>query len=470
MTTTASAVTSTASTTSPLASLNVLDVNALVTNQMATEKIQQDSLKATLSDVQSKLSAMQDLNTTVKALQSSAEGIIGSVYNTNPVWSPSAVSSSSTTVAATATASATRGTYDVNVTQLAKAHKVLFGSALLPSDLVADGSVQIVFTSPSSSVTLTPPSSGTNAGKFTLAELASAINGSTTAGVRAALVGTGDGTFRLQLVSKATGGASQFSLDGATVTNNGVTSNPLGAQVVTTSGQDARVQFGPDATNDVATSSTNTFTGIFPGVTFTTSAVVGNVSLTVGDDVDTMAKQTQAMVSALNASVSALTTASTYVKATNSAGPLMGVNSVRNLGMTLTNAFVTIPGTSVRPLGLTVDKYGAMSFDSTAFKAAFVSDPAATKATIVDLAKRIGTLANSATKSVNGSLTSDINVKLKSVDGLTAKIAAWDVKLAARQALLTQTYSTINANLGTLTTTSNWIADQIKTLTTKSSG
>ena len=465
MTTAASSVVSTTSTTSPLANLSTIDVTALVSNIMSTEKVQQTNLKTTLSDTQTKLAALQGLKSNVSDLQTSAESIIGSVYNTHPVWSVATVSSTSPTVSATATTSATRGTYDFNVTQLAKPHKVLFGSALMPSDLVADGPVQIVFTNPSSSVTLTP-----DGGSFSLSSLASAINSSATAGVRAALVGTGDGTYRLQLTAKATGESSQFSLDGATDSNGVTTGLSLGTAVTTTTGQNAKIQFGPDAVNDVATSSSNTFTGTFPGVTFTASAIASNVTLTVNDDVDTMASQVQTLVDSLNTTVSSLATASTYVKATNTAGPLMGVNSVRSLAMSLSNAFVTTTGASVRPLGLSVDKYGVMSFDATAFKAAYSADSTATKASIVNLAKALGKYTNAATKSVNGSLTSDINIKLKSIDQLNTKISDWDVKLAARQALLTQTYSTINANLGTMTTTSNWIADQIKTLTTKSSG
>ena len=84
MTTAASSVVSTTSTTSPLANLSTIDVTALVSNIMSTEKVQQTNLKTTLSDTQTKLAALQGLKSNVSDLQTSAESIIGSVYNVLP--------------------------------------------------------------------------------------------------------------------------------------------------------------------------------------------------------------------------------------------------------------------------------------------------------------------------------------------------------------------------------------------------
>jgi flagellar capping protein FliD len=50
---------------------------------------------------------------------------------------------------------------------------------------------------------------------------------------------------------------------------------------------------------------------------------------------------------------------------------------------------------------------------------------------------------------------------------LTDRIAAWEIKLTDRQTMLTQLYSTLNANLATLKTTSDWISSQITSLTAK---
>ena len=69
-----------------LTNLNVINVNALVTQIITTEKVPQDNLKATLSSQKSDLSTFQSLNTRLKALQSSAEDMIGSVLVTTPSW------------------------------------------------------------------------------------------------------------------------------------------------------------------------------------------------------------------------------------------------------------------------------------------------------------------------------------------------------------------------------------------------
>jgi len=69
-----------------LTNLNVINVNALDTQILTTEKVPQDNLKATLSSQKSDLSTFQSLNTRLKALQSSAEDMIGSVLVTTPSW------------------------------------------------------------------------------------------------------------------------------------------------------------------------------------------------------------------------------------------------------------------------------------------------------------------------------------------------------------------------------------------------
>jgi flagellar hook-associated protein 2 len=111
-----------------------------------------------------------------------------------------------------------------------------------------------------------------------------------------------------------------------------------------------------------------------------------------------------------------------------------------------------------------------MTFDSATFNAAFASDPQTVKATVAEMARQIGVVTKDATAATSGQITRALAEKQSSIDSLNRRISDWDDKLTARQTLLTQIYSKINANLATLKTTSDWISQQITVLTTKSTG
>ena len=108
-----------------------------------------------------------------------------------------------------------------------------------------------------------------------------------------------------------------------------------------------------------------------------------------------------------------------------------------------------------------------MSFDATAFRTQLASDPTTAKATITELARQVGAITKVATQPVAGLVAKAITDKQNSIESLNKRIAAWDDKLAARTTLLTQLYSTLNANLASMKTTSDWISSQITSLTAK---
>ena len=449
--------TSTSSSTGALANLNMIDVTALVNKVIAAEKVPQDTLKSSLTEDQSKLAAYQSLNTNVKSLQTSAEAIIGSVYATSPSWASKSAWSSSAKMAATTSDIATSGSYTFNVTSLATPTKMLYPNSLAAAiGTAASGSV--TFTVAGVDTIISPTSPNTT---FTLSELASAINDSD-AGVSASLIKTGTDAYRLQLTSSATGTDNSFTVTGI----DGLgTLNPT---TDVTAATNATIHYGGSSSSafDV-TSSTNTFTNVFPGVTFTTSAVEDDVTLTIADDVSGMSSQVQALVTAFNSSFSALQSATTYSATDKTAGLLMGESSVRSIATSLPQAFLSAIAPISTDIGLSVDKYGVITFNATTFAAAMASDASGTKAAIIDWAQQIGQITNNATAVATGTISRAISSSESEIESVNTKIADWDQKLKDRTTLLTQLYSTINANLATLKTTSDWISDQITALTTK---
>ncbi len=450
----------------PLDNLSMINVSALVTQTIAAERTSQDSLKGTLSGQQAELAAYKKMNTTFTSLQTAAVAIVGSVYATSPTWATSGITSSNTTVAATASATAGSGEYRFNVTQLAKSHSLLYGNGVDTSTTVASGQFIIRNASGMPVLTLNPKPPATTSSDLTLPEVVAAINGDSSSSVRAAMIGVGDGLYRLQLTSKSTGASSEFSVDGL---------DDLGSTTVAQQGQDAKIQFGSNATTDVASSSSNTFSDVFPDVTFTVSATTVTdpahtpfapaVTLTVGDDVTSMETQIQGLVDALNASTTAITSA-THSSASGP-GALSGDTWLRSVPQSLARIFVNNSGVSSDGLGLSIDKYGVMSFDAATFRAQLASDSSTTKATITELARQVGAITKVATQPVAGMVVKALADKQNSIDALDKRIAAWDDKLAIRTTMLTQLYSTLNANLASMKTTSDWISSQITSLTAK---
>jgi flagellar hook-associated protein 2 len=189
------------------------------------------------------------------------------------------------------------------------------------------------------------------------------------------------------------------------------------------------------------------------------------VTLTVGEEVSTMTSQIQGLVDAMNASTTAITTA-THSNASGS-GTLAGDTWLRTVPQGLARAFVNNSGVSANALGLSIDKYGVMSFDAATFRTQVASTPTTAKATITELARQVGAITKVATQPVSGMITKALAEKQDRIDSLTKKISDWDDKLAARTTLLTQLYSTLNANLASMKTTSDWISSQITSLTAK---
>lgn len=459
----------------PLDNLSMINVSALVDQTIAAERVQQDALKGTLSDEKSQLAAYQNMNSTFTSLKSAAVAIVGSVYAVSPTWATSGVTSSNSSVAATASVTASAGEYRFNVTQLAKAHSVLYSSAVPLTTTVASGQFVIRNASGMPVLTLNPKPPATAPQSLTLPQLVAAINGDTSAGVKAAMVGVGGGLYRLQLTSTSTGADSAFTITGPLAGDPSDLDTSLGTAVVAQQGQDAKIQFGPNATADVATSSSNTFSDVFPDVSFTVSAAtvtdpastpfVPAVTLTVGDDVTSMTTQIQALVDAMNTTTKSVTSATH--SDTSGTGALTGDIWLRSIPQSLARAFVNNSGTSTNALGLAIDKYGVMSFDAAAFRTQFASSPASAKATITELARQVGAITKVATEPVSGMITKALTDRQNSIDSLTQRISDWDSKLAARTTLLTQLYSTLNANLATLKSTSDWISSQITALTAK---
>jgi flagellar capping protein FliD len=281
-----------------------MDTTTLIAKLIEAEAGQQLQLKKKLATTQTAASAYRTVNTTFAAVRAAAEAALKSEN-----WTPAKATSSSTAVAASASSGATPGTLNFRVQKLANAHSVMNrNTGVWTSADSAYGATEIeIFDK--NGVAKTPKL--TVGGSGTLADAAAAINNSDF-GLRASIVQLGPDEVALQVTAKETGANSKFSF-----------SSP-GSFSTISQAQDAVLLVGPVGVDIAVTSTTNTFTGLMPGVTLTVNKAdpATDVTVKVAEDRDAVAAKIQTLVDAVN---SALSTVKTYTnKSKGSTAALRG--------------------------------------------------------------------------------------------------------------------------------------------------
>ncbi len=327
-----------------------IDTASIINSLVSVQQNQQRLLQSQQSAQQQASTALGSLITTLNTLGSQAGKLA-----TTATWQGSSATSTSATVTATATGSAAQSlTFDV--TAVAAAHSIVSASTLssLGAQAAAPGSI-----------TLTRQDGSTasvDVGSGSLSDVVAGINASS-AGLRAAAVQTGPGQYRLQVTSAASGAASSFSLDGLI---------GFSGTNVLTQGADAQITVGTDVnTQYTATSSSNTFDKLLPGLSFTVSRLESGVTVSSKVDGSSVAGDIQAMVTTANSLLSSISTNTAWNATKKSGGPLVGDASVRSLQQRV----LTLVSGAGAP-GVSVTRDGTLSFDSTAFTTAFAKDPA----------------------------------------------------------------------------------------------
>ncbi len=178
-----------AGTTSISGLVSGLDTDSIISQLMTIEAQPQTDLKTRLSDHQTQVKALQDLNSKIAALAAQASDL-----NNATTWRPLKATSSSTAVAATATTGTAAGSFDITVVATAVAHQLTFSGTAKPGDHVTGASNDVTLTVGGTPRTIT--SDGTLTG------LVNALNAAGT-GVKASTISLDDGSKRL-IVQAAT--------------------------------------------------------------------------------------------------------------------------------------------------------------------------------------------------------------------------------------------------------------------------
>lgn len=349
-----------------------IDINSLVSQLIAAEsKPAYDAIQRRETSIQTEFSALGTLKNTLSFFQTQIKSLgANELFNTYQ-----ATSSDTSVFSATANASATAGTYVVQVTQLAQAQKSISTDEYAnASAVLATGT--ITFTSGSGAVF-----SASVGGTGALSDVCNAINTATgNFGVSASIVQVdstvtpGTTISKLVLTSSKVGVDNGFTLTGI---DDGVTVTPID-MAAQQAAEDAIVVID----GQTATRSSNTITDVVNGL------VINLVKANPGTNLQlNVSKNTSAVSSAIANFVSGFNAFSKSMNdlthiGTDSAdrGDLAGDPLVRNLMNNIrTDLSKPVLGAStafnsLAIIGINIDQYGVMTMDSTKLTNALSTD------------------------------------------------------------------------------------------------
>jgi len=434
-----------------------LDVKSLVSQLMAVEQQPLIALNTQKTGITSKISAYGSLSSVLASLKTAA-----TTLNTPSKISAFTAAFSDTTFGtSSATSSATAGTYDIAVTQLAKAHSIASSAHIAGStDVIGEGTLTI--NSGSNSFALTIDSSNS-----TLAGIANAVNTSTlNTSVNASVITDVNGA-RLVFSAKNTGLANAITVSSVETvpaagglsqldTANMTQGNPAQNAVMTVNGVSI-------------TSASNTVTTAITGVSFTLQKDVSNATLTVARNSSTVSQ-------AASDFAKAFTTLNTTVKnltaydATNKEGSVLTGDSTASLVRTsIRNVLSTVPSgltgtyTSLAQVGISIQSDGSLSVDSTKLQSAIDNHFSDLQTTLAAYGKAISTAVDNLT-GTNGAVATRIkglNSSIRSIEDQGIRLSA---RLDSIQARYNRQFSALDGLLGSMSTTSSFLTQQLARL------
>lgn len=422
------------------------------------------------SEAQTKISAFGALKGALEALQKPLE----TLASADGLKALTANSSNETVAAVEADPSvASRGSYSVNVTQLAQAQS-LASDSFADSDTTTVGSGTLTFTVNGVSTDVTVDGSNN-----TLQGLADTINDSN-AGLSAGIVDTGSG-FRLVLSADESGlenaiqvsvadsdgnsadasGLSQFAFDGTT-------SN----LTETVAAKDALL----DVNGISVSRPSNNIEGVVEGVTFDVKSV-GTSTVKVERDPDEVAGRVQEFVDKFNALQDIIDKASGYNAESGVGGILSGDSTVRNIERDLRSGLTTVPAgmenSSVRTLadlGIKTDpSSGKLEFDASVFKEKLEADPEAVTSLFSEQ-NGVEGIAGKIEATIENYLASDgaISGRTKglnnALDQIQEQRGRLELRMETYRERLVAQFSAADSLISQLNSTGNYVTQQLAAL------
>jgi flagellar hook-associated protein 2 len=410
------------------------DLQQVINRSLQIAAMPQQQLQNQLQDMNSQSSELTALDSKFAALQTAIQQLDSSLG----VSSYAATSSDSTLVGASVSAGAAEGTYTIDVSDPGS-YSTSISDSSLPS--VTDPNSTSISSSNSFTLTVNGNTTTINPDSNTLTSLRDAINASST-GVQASIINTGGSSPQYQLVLRsATLGPDSIQLnDGSRDLLDTLTTGGLATYDVNGLGNSIQ-------------SNSRTVT-LAPGVTVNLLQATPSgqpVTVSVSRNTTSVGSAVSGFVDAYNAAVVEL---DTQVGA--NAGPLSGESIVRSLYDSLSQIAVYSGSSgavnSLADMGVTLDQYGKLTFDSSQFD----SDSVAALQSFLGSGSTGGFLQaatdalNGVEDSTNGSLKSAIQDLNKQITTQNAEISDQTQQLSDLQDSLNQQMATADALIASL--------------------
>lgn len=404
---------------------STIDVNSIVSQLMTIESRRKTLLQRDEAGYQVKLTAAGSLSSSLSSFKTAMDTLrtIGSFQAVK------ATSSDSSVLTATASSTAAAGTYNLEVTKLAKPNMLVSSPHTDTSTAIATGTLTLqVGTGAAKSITIDSTNN-------TLAGIRDAINKSGS-DVTASIVNDGTG-YKLIMTANKMGASNTIK---ATVTGDSIGTDtdadglsklvydPVGTQNMTQiqTATSATLKMGTGLSAMAITKDSNTITDVVQGVTLNlVKEQEGTpVTITVSNDTSIVSASVNRFVTEFNNLIKTIKEQSGYNTATKRSGPLGGDSAVRQIESQVRSIVAnTIPGladglNSLSQVGISTQKDGTLAVDSSKLSSVMNSNYSG----IVKLFAKVGaatdaniTMASSTTATVAGAY--DINITQAATKG-----------------------------------------------------
>jgi flagellar hook-associated protein 2 len=429
-----------------------LDVNSIVRQLMAIERQPLNRLEADKRGLETQLSAYGKLKSSLSTFQSAFANLktVGAfeVYK--------AVSSDETAFTATASSSASVSFSSIQVVNLAEAHKM--GSlSVADTDTTTLGGAGDQLTA-----TINGNAFSVDIGGKTLSQIRDAINSAPdNTGVSATIISENSGSHHLVLTATSTGNDNALNL-----AFTGTVGTALGLTDINN-----RTQLDSELLIDglyTVTRASNTIDDAIGGVTLNLlGETTGAVQLNVSRDVDKVKETVQGFADAFNE------LKSTFDSLSGKGNDLEADNTLRSIRNQIQGVFNTPPAglttglTYLSEIGVTFQRDGTLAVDANDLEAAISSDFAGVAELFASDDQgylfRLGSL-------IDGFVQADGLINIRE-DGLNTRIDTTDqrisdmeYRLQLRQQSLNDRFTALDALMGQLSGTSQFLTQQLAAL------
>ena len=338
-----------------------LDTNSIVSQLMQIERAPITRLQVQRAEYEDRRDAWTSITTKLSEFRTALDS---ARYASDFDAFTTVTSTNEDAVSISASGSPAATTLDVTVEQLAATHQLATGSGFGASTaLVGTGSFEIDV---DGTVTTIDTDDTT-----TLQDLASQIT-SDVDGVNATVVQVAEGDHRLLLTAENSGAANTFT----------ATSNLVGLATTDTivTGADASIRLGAPINGLQITRSSNVFTDVVEGVTFTANQTTTSpVTLTIGRDPEAAAEAVAGVFNSANDLLAEIERHTAFDSASETASALTGDSSARDMVLSLRSALSEIVPNggqyrTISEIGVEFDRDGTYTVDMDALTAALEAD------------------------------------------------------------------------------------------------